>query len=556
MLLLGHKSPEILIQWIDYYLKTSPMRCSSTQSLCVVSESMGVMTPSTDNASPPTSRLDLRTLLLKPFKATNALLLTSDRPAPSRHRTSSESQPPFRLGCRAAADGGTQSRSSTPYTMISGLTDDENQQQAVVYAGDRCPRRSQANGRQAGSGGSGVYAGEVVTVKSETDDVATTSPVRSPLSPYSAHSVKDKSSNSQGSQSSGAEYLGQFQNGRVHRLAEEGRMADERSPPTLKCEVDNGGSPYPEDRVIISHCFEIDDKYLRGLRNPSPHPKEVLRKSSNIARLLHPGLRATSGERSPGLGYGSHPGQSVTPTIDTALEHPEDGQQTGKQSKSPIQFQEAVEQEYAYKQYKRLRKNNAPKSYRQETPSSPRQSLSKTPEDSGLRGTPALPIDGSEVSQRSSVAQVAGPDSSSCRSAERAPRGYDVGVQCSLISPVEPWILMTEGEEEEDDDDKDVDDETREERRSRMRCRARMRVRRKRAFPVDENEMPDITPLDADFVQTRCIPCGITFDDDVIFSIHMGCHSHTDPFVCNICGRPCDNKYAFNTHILRGHHPT
>ncbi|ELT94292.1 hypothetical protein CAPTEDRAFT_129555 [Capitella teleta] len=54
-------------------------------------------------------------------------------------------------------------------------------------------------------------------------------------------------------------------------------------------------------------------------------------------------------------------------------------------------------------------------------------------------------------------------------------------------------------------------------------------------------------------VITRCDHCGITFDDEVLFSIHMGCHSHQDPFICNVCGRSCENKYAFYTHIMRGH---
>ena len=50
-----------------------------------------------------------------------------------------------------------------------------------------------------------------------------------------------------------------------------------------------------------------------------------------------------------------------------------------------------------------------------------------------------------------------------------------------------------------------------------------------------------------------CEHCGIHFEDGVLHSIHMGCHSHTDPFRCNVCGRQCDNKYAFYTHIMRGH---
>ncbi len=52
-----------------------------------------------------------------------------------------------------------------------------------------------------------------------------------------------------------------------------------------------------------------------------------------------------------------------------------------------------------------------------------------------------------------------------------------------------------------------------------------------------------------------CEHCGISFDDEVLHSIHMGCHSHTDPFSCNVCGRACGNRYGFYTHIMRGHHP-
>ena len=52
----------------------------------------------------------------------------------------------------------------------------------------------------------------------------------------------------------------------------------------------------------------------------------------------------------------------------------------------------------------------------------------------------------------------------------------------------------------------------------------------------------------------KCVHCGITFDDEVLYSIHIGCHSHTEPFVCNVCGKQCGNKYGFYSHIMRGHH--
>lgn len=54
-------------------------------------------------------------------------------------------------------------------------------------------------------------------------------------------------------------------------------------------------------------------------------------------------------------------------------------------------------------------------------------------------------------------------------------------------------------------------------------------------------------------VETRCNFCGVTFDDEVLYSIHIGCHSHTDPFVCNVCGKQCYDKYGFYSHIMRGH---
>ncbi|XP_052834511.1 ikaros family zinc finger protein isoform X1 [Octopus bimaculoides] len=60
-------------------------------------------------------------------------------------------------------------------------------------------------------------------------------------------------------------------------------------------------------------------------------------------------------------------------------------------------------------------------------------------------------------------------------------------------------------------------------------------------------------PSTATTTDNRCIYCGVTFEDEVLFSIHIGCHSHTDPFVCNVCGKQCTNKYGFYSHIMRGH---
>ena len=51
----------------------------------------------------------------------------------------------------------------------------------------------------------------------------------------------------------------------------------------------------------------------------------------------------------------------------------------------------------------------------------------------------------------------------------------------------------------------------------------------------------------------RCEPCGITFDDDILFTLHRGWHSHGDPFLCNMCGKGCENKYEIYSHVVNGH---
>ena len=53
-----------------------------------------------------------------------------------------------------------------------------------------------------------------------------------------------------------------------------------------------------------------------------------------------------------------------------------------------------------------------------------------------------------------------------------------------------------------------------------------------------------------------CLYCDIYFFDEVLHSIHMGCHNLKDPFLCNVCGRHCEDKYGFYTHIMRGHQQT
>lgn len=51
-----------------------------------------------------------------------------------------------------------------------------------------------------------------------------------------------------------------------------------------------------------------------------------------------------------------------------------------------------------------------------------------------------------------------------------------------------------------------------------------------------------------------CRHCCIVFLDHVMFTIHMGCHGFRQPFECNICGHPSQDRYEFSSHISRGEH--
>ncbi|XP_012718171.2 zinc finger protein Pegasus [Fundulus heteroclitus] len=52
----------------------------------------------------------------------------------------------------------------------------------------------------------------------------------------------------------------------------------------------------------------------------------------------------------------------------------------------------------------------------------------------------------------------------------------------------------------------------------------------------------------------RCKHCDIHFSDNIIYTIHMGCHGYEHPFQCNICGHMCMDKYNFACHFARGQH--
>uniref|UniRef100_A0A3Q2EEI7 IKAROS family zinc finger 5 n=1 Tax=Cyprinodon variegatus TaxID=28743 RepID=A0A3Q2EEI7_CYPVA len=52
----------------------------------------------------------------------------------------------------------------------------------------------------------------------------------------------------------------------------------------------------------------------------------------------------------------------------------------------------------------------------------------------------------------------------------------------------------------------------------------------------------------------HCQHCDIYFPDNILYTIHMGCHGYENPFQCNICGHKCKSKYDFACHFARGQH--
>lgn len=67
---------------------------------------------------------------------------------------------------------------------------------------------------------------------------------------------------------------------------------------------------------------------------------------------------------------------------------------------------------------------------------------------------------------------------------------------------------------------------------------------------VDENEEPSRMEK---FIH-KCEPCGMLFDDLVMFKLHCTLHSVDTPFKCALCGFETDNKYGFLEHLVIAAH--
>ncbi|XP_054653958.1 zinc finger protein Pegasus [Dunckerocampus dactyliophorus] len=61
-------------------------------------------------------------------------------------------------------------------------------------------------------------------------------------------------------------------------------------------------------------------------------------------------------------------------------------------------------------------------------------------------------------------------------------------------------------------------------------------------------------PLQDPHTLHQCQHCDIYFPDNILYTIHMGCHGYENPFQCNICGHKCKSKYDFACHFARGQH--
>lgn len=61
-------------------------------------------------------------------------------------------------------------------------------------------------------------------------------------------------------------------------------------------------------------------------------------------------------------------------------------------------------------------------------------------------------------------------------------------------------------------------------------------------------------PLQDPQMLHHCQHCDIYFSDNILYTIHMGCHGYENPFQCNICGHKCKSKYDFACHFARGQH--
>lgn len=83
------------------------------------------------------------------------------------------------------------------------------------------------------------------------------------------------------------------------------------------------------------------------------------------------------------------------------------------------------------------------------------------------------------------------------------------------------------------------------------------------AFPskpvvCEKQSQTDLPAVNADGIgppkMYDCKFCGISFQDDVLHTIHMGYHGYNDVFTCNMCGEKCTDRISFFLHIAKNQH--
>uniref|UniRef100_A0A3Q4BFX8 Zinc finger protein Pegasus n=1 Tax=Mola mola TaxID=94237 RepID=A0A3Q4BFX8_MOLML len=79
------------------------------------------------------------------------------------------------------------------------------------------------------------------------------------------------------------------------------------------------------------------------------------------------------------------------------------------------------------------------------------------------------------------------------------------------------------------------------------------------ALPAHDRNSQPSTPASALATPGRelthkCRHCDIVFLDNILYTVHMGCHGYEHPFQCNVCGHMCRDRYDFACHFARGQH--
>ncbi|CBY23062.1 unnamed protein product [Oikopleura dioica] len=52
----------------------------------------------------------------------------------------------------------------------------------------------------------------------------------------------------------------------------------------------------------------------------------------------------------------------------------------------------------------------------------------------------------------------------------------------------------------------------------------------------------------------ECKTCNCIFLNEITYRIHMGVHMHSDPLVCNSCGKRCSDQQEFQAHLVHHQH--